>query len=158
MIAIKSIIIILFGSTTLSGFIKTAIEMVGLWGIFRKCGQTPWKALIPYYNDYALSECAARQPEGLHVFITGLLMAISPVAIMGMSDDSMAEIIVMFVTVAVGLDYFINLFKVYLGLIEVLPACMDGTRLFSRCGSCRISGTMSPTSSAVPMRRHLTMG
>ena len=119
MIAIKSIIIILFGSTTLSGFIKTAIEMVGLWGIFRKCGQTPWKALIPYYNDYALSECAARQPEGLHVFITGLLMAISPVAIMGMSDDSMAEIIVMFVTVAVGLDYFINLFKVYLGLIEV---------------------------------------
>ena len=36
MIAIKSIIIILFGSTTLSGFIKTAIEMVGLWGIFRK--------------------------------------------------------------------------------------------------------------------------
>ena len=119
MIAIRSIVIILFGSTTLFGFIKTAIEMVGLWGIFRKCGQNPWKALIPYYNDYALSECAGRQPEGLHVFITGLLMAISPVVMQGMTDESMAEIIVMFVTVAVGLDYFINLFKVYLGLIEV---------------------------------------
>ncbi len=33
-----------------------AVAFVGNWFIFKKAGQEGWKALIPYYNSWVLSE------------------------------------------------------------------------------------------------------
>jgi len=32
--------------------------IVGNWKLFKKCGQDGWKAIIPYYNTYVLTEIA----------------------------------------------------------------------------------------------------
>ena len=29
---------------------------IGLYGMFRKAGITPWKALVPYYNTWEMVE------------------------------------------------------------------------------------------------------
>ena len=34
--------------------IPAVLTLVGLWGVFRKCGLTPWHALIPYVRDVRL--------------------------------------------------------------------------------------------------------
>ena len=119
MIIIRSILIILFGSVTISGFILTVLETVGLWGIFRKCGQAPWKSLIPFYKDYALAECAGRQPEGVHVFVLEILMAAISILVTVLKDGSTAQLVLVFVTLALSLDLLINQVKIWLGLVEV---------------------------------------
>ena len=119
MLIVRSIRIILFGSETLSGVILTVLEAVGLWGIFRKCGQAPWKSLIPFYKDYALAECAGRQPEGVHVFVLEILMAAISILVTVLKDGSTAQLVLVFVTLAVSLDLLINQVKIWLGLVEV---------------------------------------
>ena len=119
MLIVRSILIILFGSETLSGVILTVLEAVGLWGIFRKCGQAPWKSLIPFYKDYALAECAGRQPEGVHVFVLEILMAAISILVTVLKDGSTAQLVLVFVTLAVSLDLLINQVKIWLGLVEV---------------------------------------
>jgi ABC-type multidrug transport system ATPase subunit len=104
---------------TISGFILTVLETVGLWGIFRKCGQTPWKSLIPFYKDYALAECAGRQPEGVHVFVLEILMAAISILVTVLKDGSTAQLVLVFVTLAVSLDLLIIQVKIWLGLVEV---------------------------------------
>ena len=119
MLIVRSILIILFGSVTISGFILTVLETVGLWGIFRKCGQAPWKSLIPFYKDYALAECAGRQPEGVHVFVLEILMAAISILVTVLKDGSTAQLVLVFVTLALSLDLLINQVKIWLGLVEV---------------------------------------
>ena len=127
---LRSILNILFGSLTIYGFTITALETVGLWGIFRKCGQQPWKALIPFYKDYALAECAGRQPEGIHVFVLQILLGVSTLSDEVLVDGSTLHLVLVFATVAMTLDLYINLVKIWLGLIEVYDRRKRGVILF----------------------------
>ncbi len=127
---LRSILTILFGSLTIYGFTITALETVGLWGIFRKCGQQPWKALIPFYKDYALAECAGRQPEGIHVFVLQILLGVSTLSDEVLVDGSTLHLVLVFATVAMTLDLYINLVKIWLGLIEVYDRRKRGVILF----------------------------
>ena len=35
--------------------IPAVLTLFGLWGVFRKCGLTPWHVLIPYVRNVRLS-------------------------------------------------------------------------------------------------------
>ena len=119
MFVIRAIMIILFGGQNVLGVVLAVLETIGMWGIFKKCGQEPWKALIPCYKDYALAECAGRQPEGVHVFVLDVLIAISTILSEWLLGDTTLELILIFVAVALTLDYYIQMIKIYLGMLEV---------------------------------------
>ena len=116
---IKTALIVLFNSTTLMGSIVSVLEIVGMWGIFKKCGQQPWKALIPFYQEYALAECAGREPEGRRLYVLDILMTGCSIAALYLPDNSTQELVVDIIAVSIGLAFIISLMRVYWALIEV---------------------------------------
>lgn len=50
----------------------TVINLVAMWGIFRKAGYAGWKCLIPIYNSYLLCEIAFGVGNGL-LFLVQLI-------------------------------------------------------------------------------------
>ena len=101
------------------GTVAAVLNIIGMWGVFQKCGQQPWKALIPFYRGYALSECAGREPEGRRIYFLGILACAATIATSMLTDDSNAEIVVSIIAVSINLGYYISILKIYWGLIEV---------------------------------------
>ena len=108
---IKTALIVLFNSTTLMGSIVSVLEIVGMWGIFKKCGQQPWKALIPFYQEYALAECAGREPEGRRLYVLDILMTGCSIAALYLPDNSTQELVVDIIAVSIGLAFIISLMR-----------------------------------------------
>ena len=54
----------MLGSFNLTTSILAVIYLVGLWGVFAKCGLKGWWALIPVARVYKLALCADREQEG----------------------------------------------------------------------------------------------
>lgn|GEM_PF-407369 len=76
------------------GYITAALEIIGLWGILRKTGEKPWKAVIPAYNGYLLYRISWRTS----MFFLGLVSAAAAeiVLLAGVEEASDNQTMIMF--------------------------------------------------------------
>ena len=97
------------------------LYLFGMWGVFRKCGLTPWHALIPCLREDKLGEAAGLEKEGrIAAMLHGISILISEVNLL-FGSGSLANMN-SFLSIAglfISLVQFIYLAKLYLGLCEV---------------------------------------
>ena len=111
----------IFGTRFIGGVFLSALYMAGLWGILKKSNLKGWWALIPCAQDYQLSRCAGREPEGRVVFISGVIRLILN-AIMLLDDGrQLGDLyyLCMIPAAALGIVEYLFTLKIYRGLIEV---------------------------------------
>ena len=68
---------VFLGSSALLTIPINCLHIFGLWGIFRKCGVKPWKALIPFVREYNLALCADHEMEGRALAVMSVLTTVS---------------------------------------------------------------------------------
>jgi len=97
----------------------TVLYIVGLWGIFRKCGVSSWKALIPFYREYELSRCAGKEQDGRKLFCARLGIYLIYLVSTFIVRRETASLLLTVLEVMVGLVSLIYTVRVMLGLCEV---------------------------------------
>ena len=124
---------LLFGSSSLLGIAATILIIIGMFGLFRKCGGKTWRAFVPFLRYYELSRCAGREPEGRILFAAdmGVILSNLGYILLDTSDslhtgslDGITTISTVFLIVNVALYMVLLLYtlRVYLGLFEVFGA------------------------------------
>lgn len=119
MIAVQIISLILFGTTVGIQIVLELLEMAGYWGIFRKCGAKPWKAVIPFYRNYVFAQCADREPEGRVIYIVEILMAAVSIWSLFTRENSTSWLIQTVCTFVLLIERMVIGVRIYMGLIEV---------------------------------------
>lgn len=119
MTGLKILSVVIFNSSDLYGIAMAVLYIAGLWMIFRKCGTASWKALIPWYREYVLGECAGREPEGRVAAVLELLMM--PVNILSVLSKNLENLnlLAMFLLLLLAITDVIYLIRIYVGLTEV---------------------------------------
>ena len=121
-IAVHILLVVLFGSSSFLAILFVIAEMIGMCGIFRKCGVTPWWGFVPYWRDYNFSVCAGRAMEGRVLVALDVVQVLLEIVAVFMDPASNIALlfslgVVLFYIVA----YFIRI-RIYLGLFEVFQA------------------------------------
>ncbi len=100
------------------------LYLVGMWGIFRKCGLKPYQALIPCLNDVRMGEAAGMEKEGrVAAFLKGILILLEIIALFPAAEGQTLwghlYSFCMFLQILDGLILLIYQIRIFLGLIEV---------------------------------------
>ena len=110
-------------SPSLYSIATSSLFILGLVGIFRKCGIKWWMALIPCVRDYQLGRAAGREDEGRFAAVMqGVLALIALLYLFAPQDPSASERFYDFLSIVelvVQLVYGIYIIRVYIGLDEV---------------------------------------
>ena len=96
-----------------------SMTIVGLWGIFRKCGVKGWWALVPLAREYKLGMCAGREPEGRMLAVLTGLMNVGSIIAFFLDPESSLDLFIMAVMFMLLVIQFIYMIRIELGLIEV---------------------------------------
>ena len=101
--------------------ILNLLYLIGMWGVFKKCGLTPWHALIPCLREHKLGEATGLEKEGrIAALLHGILILINEVVLLTTPDSQTSSgSLLNIATIFVGLIQLIYLAKLYLGLCEV---------------------------------------
>ena len=93
------------------------LYMIGMWGVFRKCGLKPWYALIPCLREDKLGEAVGMEKEGrIAAMLHGGNILLSEASLfLGTRGADFLNI----VRLLISLVQFIYMVKLYLALIEV---------------------------------------
>ena len=79
-------------SPSLYSIATSSLFILGLVGIFRKCGIKWWMALIPCVRDYQLGRAAGREDEGRFAAVMqGVLALIALLYLFAPQDPSASE-------------------------------------------------------------------
>ncbi len=118
----KLLLTLLFGE---AGYLSAAADVlicIGLWGVFKKCGVKPWRALIPCLKYYDLALCAAREPEGRVLFMTSVLTTLGSAAALFIPESNRIWVVVGSLDILVYVVETIFLIRVIIVLLEVFDA------------------------------------
>ena len=99
------------------------VYLAGMWGVFRKCGITPWHALIPCLREVRTGEAAGREKEGRVAALLELIMILNGILDLVL-DTTYATggnlyFFSTFLSTFTGVAALIYTIRVDLGLIEV---------------------------------------
>ncbi|MDD7254633.1 ATP-binding cassette domain-containing protein [Bullifex porci] len=102
-------------------FIFLILSIFGMWGIFRKCGEKSWKALIPFYRTYILSKCADKKDEGrvlliLDLFNNILSFSVSAINIKLSNVSAISYRIIVILSLIVSISTILYTIKIYSAL------------------------------------------
>ncbi len=118
---VLDLLLVFWTSATLDNplLIATSVlYMFGLWGIFRKCGITPWHALVPCLRDAALGKVVGMEREGrVLAFTSGLSILLEWANLF--IDHQTGNLLISLLEIILGLIHLVYLAKIYLLLIEV---------------------------------------
>ena len=123
-IALNFLTILSLGATSeqIYPLVGGALVILGLWGLFRKCGIKSWYALIPCLRVAKLGEAAGMEKEGrIAAFLTGVGLLLSMINIFAPQEgpEGPAFLLVSVLQIFIGLIMIIYEVKIYLALIEV---------------------------------------
>ena len=140
-------IFFLSGSVTSQPYllILSALSLFGMYGIFKKCGLTPWHALIPCLREVKLGEAVGMERAGrIAAMLHGITILLNEAELLMQGTNSTGNA-ASFIDLAIILVFIIQaiyLIKLYLALGEVfdqkkawiilwftldfIPACMWG--------------------------------
>ena len=101
-------------------FAVRVLFLFGMWGIFKKCGLTPWHALIPCLREIRLGEAVGLEKEGrVAAVIQGVMILISELQLFLSGKSENALDFLTLLNLFVLLFQFIYLVKLHLALCEV---------------------------------------
>ena len=104
------------------GFVLSIMFIIGLAGIFRKSGVSPYWALVPCYRLFVLAKCADREAEGKALFFAELfyeLDTLSGVFLNYDYIDQTSQILLSILSLTVFVILRIYNLRVFQGLDEV---------------------------------------
>ena len=94
--------------------------LFGMWGIFKKCGLTPWHALIPCLREIKLGEAVGLEKEGrIAAVLRGIIVLLSELQLFFAGRTENALDFFSFVNLFVALLQAIYLIKLYLALCDI---------------------------------------
>ena len=100
--------------------IPAVLTLFGLWGVFRKCGLTPWHVLIPYVRNVRLGEAAGMEKEGRIMGFLSVLTSLVNIAGLFVSNSgSTVSSILDIAGIFLFLLLLVYQIRVYMGLTEV---------------------------------------
>lgn len=115
-------ILIALGSSAVIRVITEILYVAGLWKVLVKCGLRGWRALIPYYRDYSLSETVNMEAEGMVCMFTGFFALVGQIVLLFVAPDSTIEDLVnIFLAVLslVGVVYRFRILRVVAVMFQV---------------------------------------
>ena len=99
--------------------IMNILYIFGMWGIFRKCGLTPWHAAIPCLREAKTGEAAGMEKEGrVAAFLYGISVLLAEADLLFFSEEHTEAIITVLQTFT-GIILIIYMVRIHLSLIEV---------------------------------------
>ena len=110
---------LIFGTSSTILILLNCLSWAGLWKLFEKCGATPWHAVIPYYREYVLAECAGREPEGRVVYIASIISSLCGVGLLFFNHQGVTGITFDIIQIVAGLVVIIYEIRIFAGLTEV---------------------------------------
>ena len=112
---------VFLGSSGLLMIPVNCLHIFGLWGIFRKCGVKPWKALIPFVREYNLALCADHEMEGRTLAVMSVLTTVSNLISDGIGVNFPKVVVLLFgsLTVAMLVVTLVYSIRVSLGMCEI---------------------------------------
>lgn len=112
---------VFLGSSGLLMIPINCLHIFGLWGIFRKCGVKPWKALIPFVREYNLALCADHEMEGRTLAVMSVLTTVSNLISDGIGVNFPKVVVLLFgsLTVAMLVVTIVYSIRVSLGMCEI---------------------------------------
>lgn len=119
MIIVNVLLTLLFGTTSSFLIVTNVLTWVGVWKIFKKCGAKPWHAVIPYYREYVMAECAGREAEGRVVFVSTIISSLCSVINIFLSSKNIVWVFVDITQIVTGLVVLIYEIRIYAGLTDV---------------------------------------
>lgn len=112
---------VFLGSSGLLMIPVNCLHIFGLWGIFRKCGVKPWKALIPFVREYNLALCADHEMEGRTLAVMSVLTTVSNLISdgIGVNFPKVVELLFGSLTIAMLVVTLVYSIRVSLGMCEI---------------------------------------
>ena len=112
--------LLLFLLTGSTGYysIFGALEVAGLFFLFKKSGVKPYWAFVPFARLYRLAECADREEEGRILTVSAFLLFVINV-LADSINTSLVALITYFAILALFTIMLVYQIRIYLGLIEV---------------------------------------
>ena len=109
---------------TVTNIIYLAIAVlyiIGMYGVFRKCGLKSWHALIPCLREVQLGKAVGMEREGrVAAMLTGIAILMEEVQFLtnGGNTEAQADFL-SFIIMFVGLIQLVYMVRMYLALCEV---------------------------------------
>ena len=112
---------VFLGSSGLLMIPVNCLHIFGLWGIFRKCGVKPWKALIPFVREYNLALCADHEMEGRTLAVMSVLTTVSNLISDGIGVNFPKVVVLLLgsLTIAMLVVTLVYTIRVSLGMCEI---------------------------------------
>ena len=112
-------LILLDAAPSIEQTVIAVLFLIGLWGVFRKCGVKGWWAFVPVARFYKLGQCAGREMEGRVLAVTNAISNYFSFAMLFTKDGTTLDIFFFFFFLIAGIIEWIYLIRVALGLTEV---------------------------------------
>ena len=112
-------LILLDAAPSIEQTVIAVLFLIGLWGVFRKCGVKGWWAFVPVARFYKLGQCAGREMEGRVLAVTNAISNYFSFAMLFTKDGTTLDIFFDVVGIIAGIIEWIYLIRVALGLTEV---------------------------------------
>lgn len=122
---IRLILTLFFDSTNIAYIITRILFILGSWMLFKKSGERPWLALVPWIREYRLACCANREPEGriysISNFFFTVLSLINVLYSAGVGSGLIAPVapLIPALMITAALIHYVYGIRVFFGFIEV---------------------------------------
>lgn len=104
-------------------FCFSILFTVGLWNIFKKCGEKPYYALIPGYKYYILAKCSDCEAKGRIWYVLEIVNIVVDIIMLFVSTDR-TSVLVLYVIIETPLDLMFVLYsmQIYINIAEIFNA------------------------------------
>ena len=109
-------------ANSIAGLAMGALFLLGMWGIFKKCGLTPWQALILCLWQAEVGQVAGMEKDGRVAAAAGGIMILANYALVFIPDAPGYENLRAFIAVVslvTAICYFVFMTRIELSLCEV---------------------------------------
>ena len=107
--------------------VNALLYIIGLWGLFRKCGIKSWWALVPFARDAKLGEAADMEKEGrVLALVTALSIALEVVRRISLEGKLLADVSY------IGIVEVLGIFLSLIILVYKIRICLSLINVFGR--------------------------
>ena len=107
--------------------VNALLYIIGLWGLFRKCGIKSWWALVPFARDAKLGEAADMEKEGrVLALVTALSIALEVVRRISLEGKVLADVSY------IGIVEVLGIFLSLIILVYKIRICLSLINVFGR--------------------------
>lgn len=96
--------------------VSEILEIIGAYGIFKKCGIRPWLAFIPFLRHGRMGKCACREQEGSSMMLLSFGIVLTTVTWCVYKTNSLQSMISVFLLMLLMIPFTIYSIRVYFGL------------------------------------------